>query len=315
MRTKWLLTSLSALLVLGLVAVPSAAAGKSPRVKNGIVHACLATKGKKARRGTMRVVNSPRQCKGKKGEQALTWALVGAAGGGTGTDGATGPQGPAGPQGAPGATGTDGEKGTQGERGAAATIETQLKETITTQAKQIEDLTGNVVSLTGEVLGLERELEEGLDKAKTSVTELGTNLGNTIDGVRTDLDSFETTTSQSIANVTATAEAGEEIAKEALGEVTPLLQKITALEPLSGKVTGLESQLASTTTTLESNLTAATTTLQGELAKQCSSLGEVVTQANGLGDALDELLAVGALKTLLGGLLPKVPAETSPVTC
>ncbi|HVV90662.1 MAG TPA: hypothetical protein VHB53_09225 [Solirubrobacterales bacterium] len=258
MRTKWLLTSLSALLVLGLVVVPLAAAGKGPRVKNGIVNACLETKGKKSERGTIRVVNSPRQCKKRKGEQALTWALAGTAGNGGGTDGAAGPQGPVGPQGATGATGAAGERGAQGESGAAATIETKLKETITTQAKEIEDLAGHVVTLTGEVLGLERELE------------------NTIDGVRADLGSFEATTNQSIATVQATAEAGKELAKEALDEIAPL---------------------------------------QDGLAGQCSSLGEVVTQANGLGGALGELLGVGAVKTLLGGLLPKVPAETTPVTC
>lgn len=261
MQAKRIVTLASALLALGLLLAPLAAAGKSPRVRNGVVHACVKTKGKRSQRGTIRIVNSARQCKRKKGEQALTWSLLGAgATGGTGTAGATSPQGTMGP------TGPAGEKGAQGEKGAAATIESQLKETIVTQTKDIEDL-------TGKVLGLEHELEVGLEKAKTSVTDLGTNLNNTINGVKTDLGneigdvagnlgSFETTTNQSIANVQST-----------------------------------------------------TATLTGEIAKQCSSLSEVVTQANGLGGAFDELLGVGAVKTLLGGVLPKVPTETKAVTC
>jgi hypothetical protein len=111
MRTKLLLTMSSALLVLGLVLAPLAAAGKGPRVKNGVVHACLKTKGKKSQRGTIHVVDSAKQCNRKKGEQALTWSL------GTSTTGTQGPAGPAGETGAAGPTGKAGAAGANGANG------------------------------------------------------------------------------------------------------------------------------------------------------------------------------------------------------
>jgi hypothetical protein len=144
--------------MLGLVLAPLAGA-KGPAIKNGVVHACLKTKGKKSQRGTIHVVNSPKQCK-KKGERPLTWSLVGTSS--TGTERAAGPQGPVGPggaagtAGAPGPTGTTGTTGTTGEKGSAATVDDQLKETINEQTKEIQVLLSKVGSLTTEVLGLEK---------------------------------------------------------------------------------------------------------------------------------------------------------------
>jgi hypothetical protein len=57
-----MLLSMSSVLLLGLVLAPLAAAGKGPGVKNGVVHACLITKGKKFQRETIRVVNSAKRC-------------------------------------------------------------------------------------------------------------------------------------------------------------------------------------------------------------------------------------------------------------
>src|SRR3954447_14233359 len=108
MRTKPLLLMSSALLVLGLVLAPLAAAGKRPLVKNGVIHACLVTKGKKSQRGTIHVVSAAGKCNKKKGEQALTWGVAG-------PSGANGAPGPAG---APGANGTPGAAGAQGEKGS-----------------------------------------------------------------------------------------------------------------------------------------------------------------------------------------------------
>lgn len=365
MRTNRLLTSLSALLVLGLVAVPSAAAGKSPRVKNGIVQACLATKGKKAQRGTIRVVNSPRQCKKKKGEQALTWALVGTASGGTGTEGATGPQGPTGPQGATGAPGTAGpagEPGGQGEKGSAATIEDTLKETIATQSKEIEVLLGKVGTLGDELL----DLEDGLGTVKTSVTNLGTSVNKSLDDVKTELngtiDGVETNLEGQIGTLktnvvdplvskvglldaleplTGKVDALEElpgrvdslaasltklepltdnvkVLNELPGKVTDLSGTVTELAPLTDKVTQLAALpgevglLQGATEGLKST----TQTLGLKVASQCTSLGEVVTQANGLGGALGELLDSLRAIPLLGSLVgPTLPGNTTSVTC
>jgi hypothetical protein len=70
MRTKVLLSTSSVLLVLGLVLVPLAAAGKSPVVKNGVIHACLKTKGKKSQRGTIHVVSSARSGWSRRGHRS-----------------------------------------------------------------------------------------------------------------------------------------------------------------------------------------------------------------------------------------------------
>jgi hypothetical protein len=138
MRTKRIVTCSSALLVLGLVLAPLAAAGKGPRVKNGVVHACLKTKGKKAQRGTIHVVSSPKQCKKKKGEQALTWSLTEA-------------------------TGAAGTAGTAGVQNLPATVNT---------------LTATTSSLTAGATNCKQiaTLGEGVNTLGTSVTGLATHL-------------------------------------------------------------------------------------------------------------------------------------------
>ncbi len=251
MRIKWIVTSLSALLVLALVVAPLAVAGKGPRVKNGVIHACLKTKGKKSLRGTIHVVNSPRQCKKKKGEQALTWALAGTTGsvggtgtateGGTGSQGATGPRGASGSPGTAGTAGATGEKGAQGEKGSAAAIEDTLKETILSQSKEIEILLGKIGTLGGELL----DLEQGLGTVKTSVTDLGTNLNKSLGDVKTELDGtiggVKTNLEGQIGGAKSNLEG--QIGNLKTNVVDPLVAKVgllEALEPLTDKVGALE---------------------------------------------------------------------------
>src|SRR3954469_5640773 len=146
MRTKPLLLMSSVFLVLGLVLAPLAVAGKKPQlVKNGVIHACLVTKGKKSQRGTIHVVSSAAKCNKKKGEQALTWGVAGPAG----ANGAPGPAGVPGANGTTGGAGATGATGAQGEKGSSAVIENSLKETIVQQGKTIELLTNEVETLTG----------------------------------------------------------------------------------------------------------------------------------------------------------------------
>src|ERR1700749_5045521 len=137
MRLKWIATCSSALvLVVALLVAPLASAGTSPRIKGGVIHACMKTKGKKSQRGTIRVVSSAKQCKKNKGEKPLTWSLVGT----TGAQGTTGPEGQAGAKGTSGTSGTTGStgsngaavadgtngatgpRGERGEKGSAATL-------------------------------------------------------------------------------------------------------------------------------------------------------------------------------------------------
>jgi hypothetical protein len=92
---------------------------------DGVIHACYlappakdATAGEEARRGQLRVVNSPLDC--KSNEISLDWnqrGLVGATGA-TGPSGPAGPTGPIGPTGASGAVGATGPQGPQGATGA-----------------------------------------------------------------------------------------------------------------------------------------------------------------------------------------------------
>src|SRR3954452_6518176 len=144
MRTKPILLLSAAFLVLGLVLAALAAAGQRPLVKNGVIHACLVTKGKKSQRGTIHVVSSAGKCNKRKGEQALTWGVVGPAG----ANGAPGPAGAPGANGTTGGAGATGATGAQGEKGSSAVIENSLKETIVQQGKTIELLTNEVETLT-----------------------------------------------------------------------------------------------------------------------------------------------------------------------
>lgn len=188
MRTKTFLTCLSALVVLGLTVVPLAGA-KGLKVRNGVVHACLKTKGKKSERGTIHVVNSARQCKKRKGERPLTWALGSPHGATTGPAGPSGPGGPAGPQ---GASGAQGPTGAAGQAAQAAVVDT-LKETISSQGKEIEVLLGKIASLETVAGGLTTTTDtltaslketcqqvgavgEGLETTGTALTSLATHL-------------------------------------------------------------------------------------------------------------------------------------------
>jgi|GEM_PF-4758016 len=317
MRTKWIVTSLSALLVLGLVLAPLAVAGKGPRVKNGIVHACLKTKGKKAQRGTIRVVSSPRQCKKKKGERALTWTLAGAPSGGTGAEGPAGPRGETGPAGA------TGERGPQGESGPTVTVEDPLAETVAGQSKEIQVLLGKVGSLTGELL----DLEKGLGTVKTSLTDLGTNLdksladvktdlNGTIGGVKTDLEGqlggLKTNVVDPLVSKVDLLGALEpltdnvDVLNELPGKVTNLLAAVNGLEPLTDQVTNLSTtvgELAPLTDKVtqlvalpgEVNLLQGTTaglatTLTETTSSTCKQLGILGEGVNTLGSSLTDLV-------------------------
>ncbi|MBS1886685.1 MAG: hypothetical protein JSU06_05795 [Actinobacteria bacterium] len=171
-------------------------------MKNGVLHACLLTKGGKAQRGTIRVVNSAKECRKKKGEQALAWALLGA--GGTAA-GPTGPPGPAGP------TGATGPQGPQGENGGGGVLET-----VKTQGKEIEVLLGKVGSLTTELT----KLEGGLGGVESTVSGLGHTVNHSIEEVKTELNG-------TIGNLKTNV-------------VDPLASKVTALEPLTGEVAALK---------------------------------------------------------------------------
>ncbi|HVW47188.1 MAG TPA: hypothetical protein VHA76_09050 [Solirubrobacterales bacterium] len=248
------LVSVLLLAVVGLTLAPPAAA-KGPRVRNGVVQACMKTKGKKGQIGTIRIVNSPRQCKKRKGEKPLTWSLLGpaaatdpqpgaSAGGEAGAKGDGGDRGPQGTQGPQGATGP------QGEKGAAATVESQLRETIADQGREIEVLLGKVGSLT------------------TEVHQLETDLGNAVD--------------QSVEAVK------DEVGALRSNVVEPLVGQVGLLAPLPGELN----------------------TLGNEVAEQCTSLSEVVTEANGTNTVLGEV--IGRVGLLLG---LGTPAPTEPVTC
>ena len=120
MKIKFLSASLFALVaVLGLAAAPLASA--APHVHGGVVVACLKTKGSKKTAGTLRVANSAKECKRKRGETPISWNLAGATVPAAGTESKSGSPGAAGPQ------GPSGERGLQGEKGAAGTVEKKTR--------------------------------------------------------------------------------------------------------------------------------------------------------------------------------------------
>ena len=95
-KKKITLCLLSVLALCAALSVPALAATKKAHkapasTTAGVIHACMKTKGKKAQRGTIRVVTSPKAC--KKGERALTWNLAGP-GGSQGSQGSTGAAAP-----------------------------------------------------------------------------------------------------------------------------------------------------------------------------------------------------------------------------
>ncbi len=200
MRKRSIATTVSSiLLTVAAVLVVASPAAASPRVKNGVVHACMKTKGKRKVVGTIRIVNSAKECRRKKGETALTWSLLGP----TGTEGGARTTGPAGPQ---GPTGTTGAQGVRGETGAAASVENELKEVISSQSKEIQKLTTKVEGLTGEVVNLEGAVNgvEGTVGGLTkTVTDTANGLGN-VEGTVAGLGTSVTNTTKSLTNLEGT---------------------------------------------------------------------------------------------------------------
>jgi hypothetical protein len=154
------------LVALGLLVAPLASAATSPSVHNGVVHACMKAKGKRAQRGMIRIVGPSQKCNVKHGWKALNWNIAGAAG-------ARGDAGPQGLAGATGANGSDGAEGKQGEKGSAATVENQLKEVIASQAKEIEKLNNEVSTLSGGVSTALATANSARTSAETATTEAG----------------------------------------------------------------------------------------------------------------------------------------------
>ena len=107
-------------------------------MKNGVIHACLKTKGKKSQRGTIHIVGSARKCNRRKGEQGVA--------GPTGTAGAQGEKARR-PWSRPkGLEVLQGTVGTVGEVTGKLTSQcTSLKETVT----HANALTSGVSELTG----------------------------------------------------------------------------------------------------------------------------------------------------------------------
>jgi uncharacterized protein YoxC len=316
MRTKWILIPASVLLVLCLVSAPFAAA-KGLKIKNGIVHACLKTKGKKSQRGTIHVVNSPKQCKKRKGERALTWSLAGTTGanGTNGTDGAAGPEGPTGPRGATGSPGTAGTSGAPGVEGSAAVVEDTLKETINSQTKEIQLLLGKVGSLTTEVLDLEKGLgtvEEGLGTVNTTVGDLGDSVYESLGDLRANADG-------PVSAVNALAPLSGEV--EALKE---LPDTVAALTSNLGEVSGTVTALNGTVDTLGGTVTGLTSTtgaLTTQLTKTCEQVGTVGKGLETTGTALTtlgtklstvEILGIPILKL---GEVPPAPVKLPELKC
>jgi Lamin Tail Domain/Collagen triple helix repeat (20 copies) len=107
-RRRLLLVALPLVLAAGA----ALAAERSPtRKANGVINACVKKPG-----GRVRVVSGPGRC--RRGEQAISWNIQGAAGP-PGPAGATGATGPAGPAGAHGPAGSDGARGPTGAAGPA----------------------------------------------------------------------------------------------------------------------------------------------------------------------------------------------------
>lgn len=170
MKTKLIAPVIPVLLVaLGLLVAPLASAVTSPSVHNGVVHACMKAKGKPAQRGMIRIVGPSQKCNVKRGWKALNWNITGAAG----TQGDAGPQGLAGATGANGSDGSNGAEGKQGEKGSDATVESQLKEVIASQAKEIEKLNNEVSALSGGVSTALATANSAKSTAETATTEAG----------------------------------------------------------------------------------------------------------------------------------------------
>lgn len=147
LTVKMVTYSLAVTLLAALFMAGSADAAKKKgrpfSQKSGVVYACYKVKGKN--RGTVRVVKRPRACKRLRGWRRMSWSATGHSGpvGGAGVGGTPGQQGVAGPQ------------GSEGSAGPAGTIEKSLIETVEVQTVQIQELTNQVSTLTGQLTGLE----------------------------------------------------------------------------------------------------------------------------------------------------------------
>jgi hypothetical protein len=177
MKAKLIAPLVPVLLVaLGLTVPPLASAATTPSVQNGVVHACMKVKGKKAQRGMIRIVGPTQKCNAKQGWKALNWNITGVAG----AKGDNGAPGSAGAKGVSGTNGSNGAQGAQGPQGSSATVETQLKEVIAAQTDKIEKLTNEVSVLTGGLLNLTSTVQgvKGtLDSTVTSLTGLTGKVG------------------------------------------------------------------------------------------------------------------------------------------
>jgi hypothetical protein len=160
-----------ACVVAGLLGVGVAPALAAPVGADGVIHACLLTKGKKSMRGLLRVVAKPQACRKAKGEKPIAWNVGGTAGS-PGPSGQAGPTGATGAQGASGPSGAAGLRGETGPPGSAAALEKTVTETLTKQAAKITELSGEVTTLTQELLSL----ESGLTGVEGTVGGLGSNL-------------------------------------------------------------------------------------------------------------------------------------------
>jgi Collagen triple helix repeat (20 copies) len=212
MKTKLVAPLAPVLLVaLGLLLAPLASAASAPLTSDGSVHACVKAKGKASQRGMLRVVGPNRKCNTKRGWKALNWSVTGPAGD-------NGAQGPAGPKGAAGTNGSNGSNGAAGEKGSDATVESQLKEVIASQTKEIEKLTDEVSTLTGGLL----------------------NLTSTVNGVEGTLDSTVTSLSTLTGKVTGQCSLLNEVSSQANGitsGINQLTGGLTTLLPLLSPIT------------------------------------------------------------------------------
>lgn len=174
MATPSKIAAASLALLLSCFLAGSAAAAPAPA--GGVIHACLATKGKT--KGMLRVVRAAGSCKKRRGEKPLAWEVSGPAGekGVPGADGSPGGAGAGGPQGTPGPTGSPGQRGdagAAGPTGPAGQIEQSLLDTIQAQTAQIQALTQEVAAVKGAVTGL----EGALDGVETNVAGVKGTLG------------------------------------------------------------------------------------------------------------------------------------------
>ncbi len=174
MKAKLIAPLVSVLLVASALTVaPLASAAATPSVQKGVVHACMKVKGKQSQRGMIRIVGPTQKCNTKKGWKALDWNIAGA----TGDTGAQGPAGAKGVNGSNGSNGSNGAAGAQGEKGSAATVESQLKEVISAQSKEIEKLTNEVSTLTGGLVNLTSTVNGVEGTLNSTVTSLSTLTG------------------------------------------------------------------------------------------------------------------------------------------